>query len=116
GVMKSLGPEGQSLWSRLLFFLVSTDGRRLQQTASDVCKLSQQPPKEVEPLLQSLLHTHVLRSAYRSTSSPEPYYEVSDDTTAGALLEWHSQFVAQQIRAVSDVPAPSPQVIKPAVP
>lgn len=91
--MYQLGPEGQAVWSRMLFYLVTTDGRRLAQNATDLAKLAELRPDRVQTVLQQLVSLDVLRSAYRSTSSPEPFYEVSHDAMASVLLEWHSQYV-----------------------
>ena len=96
--MEQLGQDGQPAWSRMMLYLVSTDGLRLTQTASHLAELSQQSRKTVEGVLGRLVESGVLRSAYRSHSSAEPLYEVSDDAMTGALLEWHSQFVQARAR------------------
>jgi hypothetical protein len=99
--MDQLEPDAQTTWARMMFYLVSTDGKRHTQTAGDLAELSQQPREAVELLLKRLTEFRIVRSAYGSTSSPEPSYEVGDDTTSGALLEWHSQYVANRTRTAT---------------
>ena len=94
--MEQLGQDGQTIWARMMFFLVSTDGRRLAQTAAGLAELSQQPLEAVESLLNRLLQFHIVRSAHQY--SPEPLFEVAGDATAAALLEWHSRYVATRTR------------------
>jgi len=99
--MEQLGREGQTIWSLMMLFLVSTDGRKLTQTASDLAGLSQTPLEAVESLLKRLVEFRIVRAAYRSDSNPEPVYEVSDAATAAALLEWHSRYVATRTRTAT---------------
>lgn len=95
-----LGVEGQAIWARMMFYVVSTDGRRFAQTAGDLAKLSQQPREAVETVLKSLMEAGILRLAYGSAESPEQArYEVAHDAVAGSLLEWHSQYVLDLARA-----------------
>lgn len=100
--MNLLGSESQSAWVRMMFYLVTTDGRRLAQTATDLSNLSQQHLKVVEYVMKILIEAEVLRFAYGGKgSTDEARFEVVDDAVAGALLEWHSQYILRQSQAAS---------------
>jgi len=87
----------------MMFYLVTTDGRRSVQTALDLAGLSQQPRKAVDMILEYLLEAGILRLAYGSKGgADQTRYEVAHDALASALLEWHSQYVLGQTRAATD--------------
>lgn len=100
--MDKIGKDGQALWARLLPYLVSADGKRLTQTAIALAELSQQPSGAVEGLLNALTGIRLLRDSYRS-SDGGTHYEVPDDPTAAAFLDWHSQYVSTLTRAAVPV-------------
>lgn len=98
--MDYIGLERQANWVRMMFYLVSTDGRRLAQTTEDLAELSGQPQQIVEATLKGLMEVGILRSAYVSVGdSKQLRYEVAHDALASALLEWHSQYVLDHSRA-----------------
>jgi hypothetical protein len=109
--MKDLSSDEQAAWARMMFYLISTDGRRFAQTAQDLAGLSKQTPETVEGILEHLLKAGILRVGYSSMSgSEQKRYEVAHDALASTLLEWHSQFVLSQSRAATVEAAPASEV------
>lgn len=89
--MADLGADGRTTWSRMMLYLVTTDGKRLVQTASALAKLSDQTVGAVEGVLKRLTDAGIVRTAYGSEK--ETHCEIADDALAASLLEWHSQYV-----------------------
>lgn len=67
--MNLLGSESQSAWVRMMFYLVTTDGRRLVQTANDLANLSRQLLRNVRHRCFPLRHTRGGGSQPRKESS-----------------------------------------------
>jgi hypothetical protein len=86
--------------------LVSTDGRRLEQSDVELARLSLTPQSSVSRVLERLHDAGILRIVEGSHQDPFAqdrealglYYQVIHDGYAAALLRWHSQFVATQAR------------------
>ncbi|MEO8594756.1 MAG: SIR2 family protein [Candidatus Solibacter sp.] len=92
--MNRIGNDGRMLWTRILPYLVS-GGKRLIQTNQTLADLTEQPLGAVTSLLGQLLELHLLRAAYQSKDGAMAL-EVPDDAIAAALLEWHTEYVAQR--------------------
>lgn len=104
--MERLGPSGKAVWARMMFYLVSTDGRRLAQSAAELAELSAQPPQAVLTVLAELLDSKILRVAYAAErDTHEQRLEVSSDGVAAALLQWHSQYLLKESRGAVAAPA-----------
>lgn len=97
--MGTLTAAQHAIWARVMFYLVSTDGRRFAQSAREMAALGGEAPQEVEAVVATLASGGILRAAYVGTGESAPRYEVPDDALAGALLEWHSQYVLSQTKA-----------------
>jgi len=93
--MEQIGHEGQILWSRIMFYLI-TDGQRIRQTASDLAALSEQPRAEIEALIARLINAYLVTPAFGSDAVLEPVYEIAHDAFVPALQTWHSEFVVSQ--------------------
>lgn len=105
--MDGLGAEGKAVWSRIMFYLVSTAGARLAQTAKALCELSKQAPDAVDAVLARLVDAAILRLAFtKDEAGEERRFEVSHDVVAAALLEWHSQYVMNEIGTARNVVVP----------
>jgi hypothetical protein len=107
-VMDKLGKQGQALWAKVMFYMVSTDGRRTEQSASELAALSDQPADALELMLRSLTDGGVLRLGFRTLDAGEARYQVVHDTMAQALLEWHSQYVLGLTRRSRGITADRP--------
>lgn len=114
--MERLSPALRVRWAGMMLFLVSTDGRRLAQSPTELGMLTGLAADQVKPVLEVLTEAGILRHAYGDASGQgEPRYEVVHDAMAGALLEWHSQYVLGQTQVsrgadnIGAVAPPPPQ-------
>jgi hypothetical protein len=112
--MEDIGADGRTVFVRMMFYLVTTDGKRLAQTASGLAKLSDQTPGAVESVLKRLTDAGIVRSAYGSER--ETHCEIVDDAVAASLLEWHSRYVEEQTREAGIRVFPHPLRLKSPVP
>lgn len=114
--VNQLGAQGMAVCARMMSYLVTTDGRRMPQTASELARLSQQPRDSVVWVLENLREAGLLRFVdWLGAEEGEDVYEVAQDGLALGLLEWQSRFVESQARAASKDPLRNLVAAKPAI-
>ena len=93
--MAQLSPEAHQAWARMMLYLVNTNGARKSQSAEHLAALSQLPIDVVYDIVKPLMAAQIVRQGYAGHAQ-EPQFEVVHDAMAGALLEWHSQYLSKQ--------------------
>ena len=115
--MNEMGVQGMVVWTQMMFYLVSTDGRRMAKTPTELADLSQQSRDTVVGVLEHLRKAALLRGVdWRTGDDDEEVYQIADDSLASAFLEWHSRFVEIQTRAASKDPLRNTIVVPSAKP
>ncbi len=94
--MEGLRTGLQQTWATMMFYLVDARGVRQVQSLSVLVAESRASPDDTRALLDHLAVTGIVREAFVSKKSREAMFEIVDDPTAAALLEWHSRYAAQR--------------------
>jgi len=112
--MQDLGHDLQDVWVRIMFYLVSTDGRRFARTVSELSSLSRQSQEQVQSVVKSLLRSEILDAAYVSrVDADRSSYQVRQSFVP-ALLEWHSSYVGRpSLRFAGNAIGVSGRIAKP---
>ncbi|HTS65450.1 MAG TPA: SIR2 family protein [Candidatus Acidoferrales bacterium] len=100
--MDDLGADGRTMWARIMPYLITSEGKRLVQTAAGLARLSNLTVGAVEGVLKRLSDAGVVRTAYGSIE--ETHCEIIDDAVAASLLEWHSRYAEAQAAKPFDHP------------
>lgn len=98
----------QQTWAAMMFYLVDSSGARHQEPLSSLIADSHANPDDARRLFTHLLGMGIVREAFASQiKTDDLVYEIVDDPTAAALLDWHSRFTAARRMGADSRAAPS---------
>jgi WD40 repeat protein len=89
GELERLSPEQRETAAGVFSQLVTPTGTKIAHSAEDLAALSGSEVRDLEPMLEQLEHARILR---QETSR----YEIFHDVLAGAVLEWRTEYEAEQ--------------------
>jgi WD40 repeat protein len=89
GELRRLAPDQRKTAAEIFSHLVTPSGTKIAHTAEDLAALSGGKVREIEPMLQQLEGARILRQEGSR-------YEIFHDVLAGAVLQWRSEYEAEQ--------------------
>ena len=94
GKLEALDPPRQAQAAEILEHLVTPSRLRIAQRASDLAGFAGVAESELEPLLEELSESSILRPVAGSDAS-DSRYEVRHDSLADAVLAWRTHYVTE---------------------
>lgn len=92
--LDKLTPEQQGAWAKVLHFLVGTGGTRATLSAEEIIQHSGVTRHLVVQLLDELqLSDLIVRKRVTITDRDAVVFELVDDASAAAVLDWHASYV-----------------------
>ena len=97
-VMDGLKREQLPVAAKALRHLVTSSGRKIAMSPSELSDQSDVDVKELVPVLKRLGDDRILRSVEATRAGGERRYEIFHDQLAKAILEWRRQYVERRAR------------------
>ena len=94
GKLEDLDPPRQAQAAEILEHLVTPSRLRIAQRASDLAGFAGVTESELEPLLEELSESSILRPVAGANAS-DSRYEVRHDSLADAVLAWRTHYVTE---------------------
>ena len=91
--LRALSDNGQRIFVAVLFMLVDSKGVRRPQTIEAMGAQSRESPSAIERVLTRLERSGLLRQMTAPPGLAAVPYQIVDDATAAAFLEWHSRYL-----------------------
>jgi len=92
--LEALSERDQAAAARMFDHLVTPSGTKISHTVSDLAEFAEASTAEVQPVLDRLTTTRILRSGGDGAGRR---YEIFHDVLADAVLEWRTRWYAQRI-------------------
>ncbi|HYY43524.1 MAG TPA: hypothetical protein VE775_12380, partial [Pyrinomonadaceae bacterium] len=99
--MSALPMHEQDVAASVFHYLVTPSGTKIAHTVRDLSEYASRPAEVLEPVLEKLARTRILRSVAppphasahgESDAADAPRYEIFHDVMAPAILDWRTRF------------------------
>jgi hypothetical protein len=99
-VMNNLFPREKEAAAVAFYHLVTSSGTKIAHTVTDLAGYTNLPEDQLEPMLEKLSQSRILRPVPPPLDKPEAKrYEIFHDVLAPAVLDWETKYQAAKEQA-----------------